>query len=634
MRGAFLFFVISGCLLISWYSVLNAQSVFFVSPSGDDANPGTYALPWETIQHAINHALAGDTVLIRDGIYYESLVFGTSGNPGDGHIVYKNYPGEHPIIDGTTTGYHVGITMTGVSYLILQGLEIRNWPQNVINVLESCHHLIFNDLDVHDFGFGITFWNGCHDVELNHVESYNYGILINQSYGFDCSYDITQNKPNHQFIFNHCSAHGSPGAPDNIDGFALGHQTLLHWQYDFTFNHCVAYDVYDGFDMDAKNTLLDGCIAYNCSSGGFKLWSDEITLLNCLAYGERMVCVEIDYPSLPGHGKTVTLQNCTFFSGESVVWIEHNSTDTLIMHNCILAGGRFIGLSFYEDGVTSVNYHGDYNVFHSYEPVRIVSVSGLSDFTLPAWQIFSGEDTHSLSVADPSTMFVDTACNYHLRVGSIAIDSGTAFGAPQFDLENNPRPFGTAVDIGAYEWNGNLLLQNVTINSTQAKCFDATQTIGIAGNGSTFTVNDGGTVYLIAGERILFFPGTAVHSGGFLHAGITTTGHYCGAFTNTPSDYWDETGMTERETDANPSVQWFQLYPNPTSGKLFLEIFDQHDTGKLRVEIYGIHGNMICIREMTNEQIQEFSLPEYPAGIYLIRLISGDKAATMQIIKQ
>lgn len=52
--------------------------------------------------------------------------------------------------------------------------------------------------------------------------------------------------------------------------------------------------------------------------------------------------------------------------------------------------------------------------------------------------------------ADP--LFVDPeGGDYRLQAGSPAIDAGTTEGAPAEDLDGNPRPLGTGVDIGAYE---------------------------------------------------------------------------------------------------------------------------------------------------------------------------------------
>jgi hypothetical protein len=52
---------------------------YYVSTSGNDANPGTQAAPFRTIQKATNTAVAGDTVIVNAGTYNEVVSAGSSG---------------------------------------------------------------------------------------------------------------------------------------------------------------------------------------------------------------------------------------------------------------------------------------------------------------------------------------------------------------------------------------------------------------------------------------------------------------------------------------------------------------------------------------------------------------------------
>ncbi|MGD0129072.1 MAG: hypothetical protein ABSF46_27415 [Terriglobia bacterium] len=49
---------------------LQAQTgaAYFVSSTGSDSNPGTFAEPWLTIQHAADTATAGATVYVLGGV--------------------------------------------------------------------------------------------------------------------------------------------------------------------------------------------------------------------------------------------------------------------------------------------------------------------------------------------------------------------------------------------------------------------------------------------------------------------------------------------------------------------------------------------------------------------------------------
>ena len=91
-------------LLLLRGSVLFAQPIsphpeFYVSPTGDDSNPGAIKAPWRTIQHAADAATAGSTVNVRAGVYQERVTINASGNASDGYITFRSYPGETAVLD-------------------------------------------------------------------------------------------------------------------------------------------------------------------------------------------------------------------------------------------------------------------------------------------------------------------------------------------------------------------------------------------------------------------------------------------------------------------------------------------------------------------------------------------------------
>ncbi len=73
----------------------------YVSPSGNDSNPGSLNSPKRTIQAASNQLKSGDTLFLRVGSYHEEVVLesirGSESNP----VVIKAFADEHPIVDGT-----------------------------------------------------------------------------------------------------------------------------------------------------------------------------------------------------------------------------------------------------------------------------------------------------------------------------------------------------------------------------------------------------------------------------------------------------------------------------------------------------------------------------------------------------
>ena len=345
------------------------------------------------------------------------------------------------ILDGSGVEEETGFTIEH-SYVRLSGLDIRNWSGTGVWISGAAFVTIEN-CEVHQVAYGIGAADGAHDFTLKDVRIHHFDL-----YGFDAS--PSGGSDCYNGTFENCVAHTGRDSEQNVDGFALGHGG----QHGFRFIRCETYGVFDGFDISARDTVLDKCSAHDCWNGGYKLWQDGIVLRNCLGYGNKSSNVELDWDESPG---AVTLSNCTFVgSGSFNVWVE-NAGDTLHMFNCILAGGETIGLAFEQPGVR--NYRGDHNVFHCDNPDRAVVVGYEDEFSLEMmaggeWTKYSGQDRHSLAEEDPGRrLFLDMKKrDFRLREGSPAIDHGTAENAPPDDFAGTATPAGAGIDIGAYEW--------------------------------------------------------------------------------------------------------------------------------------------------------------------------------------
>src|SRR6476660_1219139 len=91
-------------------TVGNADNSIFVSPNGDDVNPGTASKPLRSFHAAqlaareLKKQRSGElSVYFRAGTYYlpETVVF-TPEDSGaaESPVVYKSYPGEHVVLSG------------------------------------------------------------------------------------------------------------------------------------------------------------------------------------------------------------------------------------------------------------------------------------------------------------------------------------------------------------------------------------------------------------------------------------------------------------------------------------------------------------------------------------------------------
>ncbi len=407
---------------------------YYVAPDGDDSSPGTLESPWATIQYAAEMMEPGNLVYIRGGVYHESVVTSGSGTSA-GDVVFAAYSDERPIIDGTGVDANNGFIIVD-DYVVLRGLVIRNWPENAVWI-ESAAFPYLIDCEVHDVGYGVGATEGTHDFVFDHVTAHNFDL-----YGFDVS---PGDSDCYKGVFWHCVAHTGRDPDQNVDGFALGHGT----QRGFLFHQCHTYGVFDGFDVSSRDTVLERCSAHHCGNAGFKVWQDNVRLVNCLSYENENANLELDWD---GDSGTVTVQNCTFVGSDVAnIWVE-NSGDTLRMYNTIVAGGRHTGLVFEQQNAN--RYEGDYNLFH-HETDRAFVVGYEDEFSaqgLDAWRAYSGDDAHSLAAEFLANVFVDAAgSDFHLTADCPGLDHGSSEDAPSEDYDGIARPQGSGVDVGAFE---------------------------------------------------------------------------------------------------------------------------------------------------------------------------------------
>ncbi len=181
-----------------------------------------------------------------------------------------------------------------------------------------------------------------------------------------------------------------------------------------------------------------------------------------------------------------------------------------------------------------------------------------------------------------------------------------------------------------------LPLRNINIPSGIFKCYNATINITAAGGsvtgGSTFIVQDGGNVNMIAGQKINLLPGTKVNNGGYLHAVITTTGAYCCASpAASPTMLQSEpTGFFDLPKDDS----FFKVFPNPTTGTFTIELNGVDMNSSVSVEIYSMLGDLIESANMPAFNQHVFDLSRRPTGVYLVRVTYGEKTGLSKVIKQ
>jgi len=144
-----------------------APSYLYVSPSGNDGNPGTYDEPFLSIQTAIDRAFPLDTIIVAAGEYAENISIGKPVNiEGPNANINPNtwFGGsrtDEAIINGTV---HIAS-----NYVTINGMEIQNATPLAMNTTDNLDNLYLKYNQI--LGFNEVF-------SLNYDSSLHNGITI------------------------------------------------------------------------------------------------------------------------------------------------------------------------------------------------------------------------------------------------------------------------------------------------------------------------------------------------------------------------------------------------------------------------------------------------------------------------
>jgi hypothetical protein len=415
-------------------------AVYYVAPTGNDANPGTLDKPWRTIQHAADTLVAGETVYLRAGVYHERVMPQNSGGPGS-EITYAAYPGETPTLNGD--GITLPDDLAGLfeiasrSYIRLTGLRVINagpFANNAaILVSDSEHVTIQNCTTSHTASSGIGVWGSQHIViEGNTVEQAGLGG------GQEC---ITVAGADAFEVRNNTVLDCEKEGIDAKDGSSNG---LIARN---AVNHPRAVGIYvDAWDKPTHDITVSQNIVFDSAeSAGFTVASEmgglltNIRLENNIAYHNQTYGIEISRcctESQPMDG-IVIVNNTLYENGNGVDWgggiiADNAQAQNVVIRNNIASQNLTFQIAVAAD-IPAGNVTVDHNLIDGYR--------GYED------EVY-GED-----YVEGDPRFVDVAsANFHLHSDSPAIDRGSATGAPNVDMDGDHRPAGAGYDIGADEW--------------------------------------------------------------------------------------------------------------------------------------------------------------------------------------
>lgn len=160
-------------------------ATLYVSTSGSDASNGSITTPYRTITKAAQVAKPGDQVHVRGGVYYETVTIVSKGT-ASARILFRSYPGETAIIDGSQAlADKNGVTFYQASYVDFSDFEVRNakrvgicgWGANNIRVLNNLVHSAWRN----GIYFGYDTMGAVYDITVDGNTVRN-NVLENQNH--------------------------------------------------------------------------------------------------------------------------------------------------------------------------------------------------------------------------------------------------------------------------------------------------------------------------------------------------------------------------------------------------------------------------------------------------------------------
>ncbi|HVF90232.1 MAG TPA: PKD domain-containing protein [Blastocatellia bacterium] len=404
----------------------------YVSPAGNDNNPGTQASPVATPGRAVQIAASGDTIYLRSGRYTINRGI-TISLPG---ITLASAPGEQAAIQGGTD-------------------DNPSNPSSVVTIIASS--VVLSDLEIQG---GIYY-----GVKIDPGDSTSTNnVVVKRCFVHHTGRDGIKTLNADNLLVEDCEVSNTGIRADNAEGIdSIGSIGL-------TIRRCYIHDTRTtGIYLKggARDGVVERCRVVNAGHSGILLGQDtdeeymrdgtQYEAINCIARNNLIIgTTGAGIGSYSGN--SVRFENNTVFdaarTNQSGFYVVMNSRD--VPARQVTFKNNVLVMSSSRPMIFTVSMAGplvcDSNLYYrpnggSYRFSRETSTTFDTWEGLSAWQGAANVDRNSL-VADP---LLQPSNQYAPAVGSPAIDRGESIGEVSADYAGVSRPQGRQHDIGAHE---------------------------------------------------------------------------------------------------------------------------------------------------------------------------------------
>ncbi len=470
---------------------------YYVSTSGNDANPGTEQLPWRHIQYALDHVGAGSTVNVLAGTYNEYVTFKNPGSATGGYVTLQSYPGAGAAIDGTglPISGEVGlVNIVNKQYVKLIGFEVRNlkaggvssaFPQG-ISIRGNGAFIEIRNNKVHDIenscrrcgAHGIAVYGrdpnaSIHDLIIDGNDVYNgkFGwseslVLNGNVEKFTVSNNKVHDNENIGIDFIGFEGENPDPAVDRArDGTAFGNLV-----YNINSYGNPAYGnerSADGIYVDGgTNIIIERNIVHDANLG-IELASEHsgkntsyITLRSNFIYNNTQAGIAFGgYDTKRGSTEHCVIVNNTLYNNYTQgdwgaeLYIQFDTRNNVVKNNIVYANAYKRYMEAWSAVMTGNVIDRNLYFTAGGSEAGTWVWKGTTYTSFSAYKAASGNDVTSLIGLDP--LLINAAAgDLHINPGSPAINAGDNLTSAQVgtqDIDGAARINGGAIDIGADE---------------------------------------------------------------------------------------------------------------------------------------------------------------------------------------
>ena len=398
-RQVFVFLII----LICFVNLAAARQICVAPSGGRPDGSGTIDDPFDTLGHALEQGLPGDTIVLRGGIHHADNIWYTrqGGEPG-AFLTIDRYPNEHAVI----TGKRLVIES---QYIRIQNIEFRDFLI-VVRHQERNHWRYSHHIEILNNKFStsdVAIYFCCNDglIEGNTFDPAYYAIYLMHGNGNVIRGNDIRNTIKYSVHIYDEDKYGSSGE-----------------RYPKITNLLVENNVIDGSQsrsgiilsggdyskppIEINGVLIRNNLILNNTTGGITLQGD-------------------------GRIKNIEVYNNTIHGnpGGGIRIDPDKQAENIAIINNILSGHR------------STHLYSNGNVTHLIVRRNLY------------WNpTFVGAGVRDSSPVMGNPRFAHPAIrDFHLAIGSAAIGKGESLAKVTTDKDGKQRPIGSAHDMGAYE---------------------------------------------------------------------------------------------------------------------------------------------------------------------------------------